>query len=256
MEEQSNKTVESAVLDKKSFFIDLFSSSNLFWVFVAGIFSLFLWNIPYISFLLYPFKIFVTFVHEASHGIAALITGGHFYKLFIEFDTSGLAYTGGGWRFLVISAGYLGSAIVGGFLFLAAFRKGWEKIILLVLGSLFLLFTVLFARNFVAIISGLVFGAGLIALTKYPNNLISLFIGVLGIQSSFYAFKDILLLFSIDNTVKTDALTMSQEIAHGLLHPSFFALIWLMVSIIIFIFFLQIIQNYLFESKKQTQSQE
>lgn len=234
-------------------FSPLFKESNLFWIFIAGILALFIWNIPVVGFILYPFKLFVTYIHEASHGIAALVTGGRFLKLTMEWDTSGLAYTAGGWRILVISAGYLGSSIFGGLLFLVAFRKGWEKPILLGLGIFFLACTILFARNFIALATGFIFGITFLVLIKYSNKLVTIFIGFLAIQNCFYAFIDLLNLFnlSVSTNINTDAVSMSQEITKGLLPAPFFVLVWLIMSIIIFIFFLQIIQSYMLSQKEE-----
>ena len=234
-------------------FSHLFKESNLFWVFVAGIFALFIWNIPIISFILYPFKLFVTYVHEASHGVAAIITGGHFLKLTMEWDTSGLAYTSGGWRVLVISAGYLGSSIFGGLLFLVAFRKGWEKVILIGLGAFFLICTILFARNPVALVTGFTFGILFLILIKYSNKLVTIFIGFLAIQNCFYSFVDLSNLFNISVTsnINTDAMAMSQELTKGVLPAPVFVLVWLIMSIIIFIVFLQIINSHLRSLKNE-----
>ncbi|MBZ0275343.1 MAG: M50 family metallopeptidase [Anaerolineae bacterium] len=43
---------------------------------VAVVIVFILWNVREVSFLLYPFRLFVTYVHEAGHGSAAILTGG------------------------------------------------------------------------------------------------------------------------------------------------------------------------------------
>ena len=35
-----------------------------------------IWNVPFFSFIAYPLRLFVTYVHEAGHSLAALLTGG------------------------------------------------------------------------------------------------------------------------------------------------------------------------------------
>ena len=42
---------------------------------VAATLSVVLWFIPYAEILTYPFRIFVTFINEGGHAIAALLTG-------------------------------------------------------------------------------------------------------------------------------------------------------------------------------------
>ena len=75
-----------------------------------------LMNTKYLSFVLYPFKIFSTWIHELSHGTAAILVGGGIQKLLIYPDTSGLAYTytsGSTFkRGFVASAGYTGTAVL------------------------------------------------------------------------------------------------------------------------------------------------
>jgi hypothetical protein len=84
-----------------------------------------LMNFQYGRFLLYPFMIFSTWVHEMCHGMAAVLVGGQIASLHIYADGSGLAFTctsGEAWkRVFVASAGYAGTALVGGILLL--FRR-------------------------------------------------------------------------------------------------------------------------------------
>ena len=44
------------------------------------------------------------------------MTGGHVHNLIVNPDASGLTTTSGGFRFLILSGGYLGSTIVGAIL--------------------------------------------------------------------------------------------------------------------------------------------
>ena len=48
----------------------LFNQRALLISVVAFVIVLVLWNIPALDFILYPFRLFVTFVHEAGHGLA------------------------------------------------------------------------------------------------------------------------------------------------------------------------------------------
>ncbi len=60
--------------------------------------SLALWFIPYAEFLAYPFRIFVTFVHEGGHALAAFVTGNAVHSLTVSPDGSGLVYSTDGAR--------------------------------------------------------------------------------------------------------------------------------------------------------------
>src|SRR6266568_1272516 len=71
------------------------------------------------TFVVYPFRVFVVFLHEISHGIAALVTGGRILAIGLTFDEGGVCVTDGGNRFLILNAGYLGSLFWGVLLLVA-----------------------------------------------------------------------------------------------------------------------------------------
>ncbi|TNE44119.1 MAG: hypothetical protein EP343_30675 [Deltaproteobacteria bacterium] len=79
-------------------------------------------NIPYGSYVLYPFELFSTWIHETCHGLAALAVGGTFHELYLYPDTSGRALSSGvashTGRVIVASAGYMGTTFFGGLLLL------------------------------------------------------------------------------------------------------------------------------------------
>ena len=78
----------------------------------------FLWNTLFV----YPLKIFVVFMHEVSHGLAAIATGGRILEIQINPQQGGHALTQGGSRFWTLTAGYLGSLLWGGVILLLAAR--------------------------------------------------------------------------------------------------------------------------------------
>src|SRR5438094_7970887 len=85
----------------------------------AAAISIVLWFIPYAEVLTYPFRIFVTFIHESGHAIAALLTGNSVTGLSVSMSTDGLTYTTGDnlfSRLFVSSAGYLGAMTYGALL--------------------------------------------------------------------------------------------------------------------------------------------
>jgi hypothetical protein len=102
-------------------------------------------------YILYPFTIFSTWVHEMCHGIAAILMGGYISKLLIFNDGSGLAYTATtdeSWkRGFVASAGYTGTALVGGFLLLFRRMKLGPTVGTICIGIAILLSCILYVRN-------------------------------------------------------------------------------------------------------------
>src|SRR5713226_1550750 len=86
---------------------------------LAAAISIALWFIPFAEILTYPFRVFVTFIHEGGHAIAALLTGNSVQSLSVAMNASGETYTTQGGMFsqmLVASAGYLGAMTYGALL--------------------------------------------------------------------------------------------------------------------------------------------
>ena len=79
----------------------------------AAILSLVLLNVPVANTLLYPVRLLVTLVHEGGHALATLLTGGGVQQITLEPDGSGLTVSAGGWRPVILSAGYVGAAATG-----------------------------------------------------------------------------------------------------------------------------------------------
>ena len=101
---------------------------------VAATISVVLWFIPYAEILTYPFRIFVTFIHEGGHAIAALLTGNSVESLSVAMNASGETYTTqGGFisQVFISSAGYLGSMAFGALLLVLIRKATSARIVLL-----------------------------------------------------------------------------------------------------------------------------
>lgn len=124
-------------------------------------------NIPYVSYLLYPFLLFSTWVHEMCHGLAGILMGGGISKIYIYSDGSGMAYTSlnGGWydfkRVVVASAGYTGTALVGGIMLLFRRTRRGPRRITFGVSLLILLSTALWVRNTFGIVAMVLTGIAL-----------------------------------------------------------------------------------------------
>lgn len=172
-----------------------------------------LWQIPYLGGIVYPFRLFGTFVHELSHGLAALATGGHFERFTVSPDLSGLAWSSGGIRFVIASAGYVGSAVFGGVLILLAARGLAARTLLVALGVLFGLTCLLFVRNLFGIATGLAIAAALVVAGRRLRPPWSdVLLLVLALQLVLDGFNSLftVLRLSTATTVQTDALSMAQ----------------------------------------------
>lgn len=95
--------------------------------------------------LAYPFRLLTTLVHELSHGLAAIVTGGAFVRFVIFPDGAGVAYTAGGLRALVIPAGYVGVAVAGALLIMLGRSVRASRLALGVVGAALALLTLRYA---------------------------------------------------------------------------------------------------------------
>jgi len=145
------------------------------------------------SALVYPLKIFVVFLHEISHGIAAIATGGSIQRITLSPRLGGACYCPGGNAFLTLSAGYLGSLLWGAAILEAGER--WRRHagrIVQGLGVGVLVLTLLFVRGAFGIVFGLLFGGALVlAAGRLPTEWNRTLLTVLGLTSALYAILDI-----------------------------------------------------------------
>lgn len=155
---------------------------------VAAVAFLALWDTPFV----FPLKIFVVFLHELSHGLAAILTGGSIVRIELSAAEGGFCVSRGGVPFLVTSAGYLGSLAWGAALLLLGARARSGHFVLGFLGLVFFATTLLFVRSLFGFAYGLTAGALLVwaALRLSPSASAAL-TKVLGVTSCLYAVWDI-----------------------------------------------------------------
>jgi hypothetical protein len=203
---------------------------NWFWAAVA--ISLVVSLTPWAQFLLYPFKLFTTWVHECGHAVMIVLVGGRVTSIAIEPDTSGLTRSlvpaGRVARGLVASSGYLGAAAVGCLLMAATRVEKWAPVILLSLGACMLLTLVIWMRTLFGFVVVLAWGVALVMLAfKNIPQALRLFLSLLAIQVALNSVYDIRVLFLIDRG-QSDAATM----ARIFLLPSWvWATSWMLMSV-------------------------
>jgi Peptidase M50B-like len=199
---------------------------------VAAAVSLVVSLTPWAEILLYPFRLFTTWVHECSHALAAVLVGGHVRSITIQPDTSGLTLsmipTSRVAQGLVTSAGYLGAAVVGCLLMAATRVPRWAHAILLGLGGCLFLTAVLWMRNLFGIVVVLAWGVALVLLArKGMAHAVRFFLSLLAVQVALNAVYDIRVLFQVEGG-RSDAATMAQLF----LLPSWvWAAAWMLASL-------------------------
>jgi len=197
---------------------------------IAATISVVLWFIPYAEFLTYPFRIFVTFIHEGGHAIAALFTGNSVQSLSVAMNASGETYsTQGGLisQFLISSAGYVGSMAFGALLLILIRKAIAARLVLLGCGifvftltMIFGLIKPLFSLSGLSgipftLLAGLVISAGLILIARFASaRVATFFTSFLAVQCVLNALTDLKTVFFLSSpfapSVPTDALNMQQ----------------------------------------------
>jgi hypothetical protein len=149
----------------------------------------FLWDTP----VVYPLKIFVVLLHEVSHAVAAVATGGSIQRIELTLDQGGACFCPGGNAFVTLSAGYLGSVGWGALLLtLATGAAKRHRLALVIIGTLLAAMTILYVRNLFGLVFGLAAGFALIAAARsLPAAFQKGTLLVLGLTSSLYAILDI-----------------------------------------------------------------
>jgi len=233
----------------------------------AAVISIVLWFIPFAEIVTYPFRIFVTFIHEGGHALAALLTGNSVESLSIATNASGETYTSTGGTFsqmFVSSAGYLGSMTFGALL-LVLIRKAVAARVVLI-GSAVLIFALTLIYGLIkpavsgvvtaslpfTILAGTLLSLGLVAVARYARPRVATFlVSFLAVQCVLNALLDLKTVFFMSSpfgpSVPTDAVNM----AHATGIP---ALIWSVIWIGIAVGILAVTMRlYVSSRKKQFQ---
>lgn len=225
-------------------------------LFAAAI-SILLWFIPFAELLTYPFRIFVTFIHEGGHALAALLTGNSVGSLSVAMDGSGETYAtsgGVGSQLFIASAGYLGSMSFGALLLILIRKAVSARLILfgsaILISILTLIFGVLKPIFGYGALTGVPFtlAAGvfltlaLLAVTTLAGRRVATFsVSLLAVQCILNAILDLKTVLFLSSPfaaqVPTDAVTMSR--ATGL--PALlWAIIWIGLAVVILMLALRI----------------
>jgi hypothetical protein len=155
---------------------------------LIGVTALVLWN----TVVAYPFRVFVVLLHEISHGLAAVLTGGRIVSIGLSVNEGGVCVTQGGWRFVVLSAGYLGSLLWGALFLLLGGNPRRSRAVIGLIGAFTLVVTLLYVRSWFGFFYGLVAaGAFLLVATKLKPAASEILLAAIGVMRALYAAWDI-----------------------------------------------------------------
>ncbi|HEY0367825.1 MAG TPA: M50 family metallopeptidase [Pyrinomonadaceae bacterium] len=198
---------------------------------IAATISVVLWFIPFAEFLTYPFRIFVTFIHEGGHALAALLTGNSVASLSIATNASGETYTTQGGlisQIFISSAGYLGSMAFGALLLILIRKAVAARIVLLACGLYVFALTMIYGLIKplfwltglsgipFTLLAGIFISVGLVLIARFASaRVATFFVSFLAVQCVLNALFDLKTLLFMSSpfagmAVHTDALNMAR----------------------------------------------
>jgi len=195
------------------------------------------WNMPYASTFLYPFKLFVTCIHEACHALAARLTGGNVASISIAPDESGLTMSLGGFRPLVTMAGYLGTACFGGLLIWWGRKPEAARSVLQSIGVVIIALTLFYGGGgFFSFLSMGLIGIAILMISRKASQVVChTFLLFLAVITTISAVMDTEVLFmaSVMGAGQSDAKTMQDM---TMVPAVVWSLIWGAAAVVILIF--------------------
>lgn len=162
--------------------------------------------------ILVPLKILIVFFHEASHAFATVVTGGDVVSLTVSLDQGGAVLSRGGSRFWTLSAGYLGSLLIGLMLLISATRTRFDRQTMALCGVITLIIAGFYVREVFAL--GFTIGVGiamLAAAVRLSHNANDLILRVIGLTSIIYVPYDIFSDTIARSNQRSDARMLAEE---------------------------------------------
>lgn len=193
-------------MNRQSAFLNLLKGHWQLILITGSVFLL--WNTPVVI----PLKIMTVFLHELSHAVTILLTGGSVESFSISPQQGGMVIGRGGNRFLSLSAGYLGSLMLGMVLLILALQTKADRAVLAVFGGVMCLVALLYIRDLFALVFCVGTGSAMIATAWYLRREVSdLVLRVIGLTSVIYVPFDI-----FDDTIRrsgirSDAFMLAEE---------------------------------------------
>jgi hypothetical protein len=198
-------------------------------IFIA---SLILWNTP----VIYPIKLFVVILHELSHAIMGLVTGGKITAMSVGLDLSGKCQVEGGNQIAIASVGYLGSLLCGILIYVAPNNLNSGKWILITFALIILLFSLITTSNLTFLFLSVISSLCLLLTAFYLRiNIVSILVRTIGLISCVFVLFDIKEDLFSRNDVITDVTILSSltGIPGILISTSWIVFSFFMIAIVI-----------------------
>lgn len=179
--------------------------------------------------VIYPLRLLVVLFHELSHALVAILTGGSVVSMDVNAMEGGEVLARGGNRFMTLSAGYVGSLLIGALLLLAAVNTRMDRAIMAALGALILTFALLYTNTPFAIIFTILTAAAMLASAAFFSHEINdLILRVIGLTSMIYVPFDVFSDTIARSHLHSDARMLAEEFGGGTM---FWGALWLAISL-------------------------
>lgn len=199
---------------------------ELLLLFIIIFSAILLWN----TFLIFPIKLIVVTLHEISHGLAAILTGGSVITLDIGLDLGGVCITENGNQIVIASSGYLGSFLFGCAIFYSSYNEKYGKWILLSIAIMTLLFVINKATNSTFILILILLLSILVIMYYFiPKVIFEYSIKSIGLISCMYVIVDIKEDLLSKSTITSDAIILENLTG---INSNLLAIFWLIISLI------------------------
>ncbi|CDS05518.1 hypothetical protein LRAMOSA08046 [Lichtheimia ramosa] len=218
--------------------------------YTAGI--LVLWNMPFIKYILAPFKLLTVGLHEFSHALIGCLTCARIEYIIIDEQEGGQTMMQGGNPYCTLPAGYLGSSAIGAILVMCGFNLLASKIASIFLGACLLL-TLWWAKNWLTRGIGVAFIGMIVFLWWLVHGVgLKYFVLFIGVMSSLYCLWDILDDLVFRKAYESDASKFAKLCG---LSSQTWGVIWFLISLIFFVGAI-LIALVAFKQDKETQQEQ
>jgi len=178
-----------------------------------------------------PLKILIVFFHELSHAVATFFTGGEVISLSVSADQGGVVWSRGGNRFLTLTAGYLGSLLIGVGLLVAATRSKADRAIMAACGVVMLVVAGLYIRDFFALSFAIGTGVAMLIMARFLGHAANdLALRVMGLTSMIYVPYDIFSDTIARSNLRSDARMLAEEFGGTTM---MWGGLWLLLSLVV-----------------------
>ncbi len=159
-----------------------------------------------------PLEILVVFFHESAHALVTILTGGKVMAMQVTVERGGEVLSAGGSRFLILSAGYLGSLVIGAALLIIATRSRYDRQVLACLALCMAIATVVFMRNWFGVGYGISMALAMLAIARFlPARASDYALRLIGVMSLLYVPRDIFSDTIERSHLRSDARMLAEE---------------------------------------------